>query len=578
MDTFINDNIIIHLQIINEKYYIRILTISKISDYFEEIKNAYDNHIDKYDSSVHLFYNCTDLNERLINDLNYKKFKEIEKIISIYPGFWQIIPKIETNIISWYNNIYINWIKAKLNMYLDDDIDSIYFDINLKSIKWNTIDFKKYIYVSYSDSTNSNYNLLNCESTKDGQFIISKIYLLAIIIKYIENNYTKILRNEKEDNEPIKSNLIITPCLSLRGITLNKTVLLNEDIEFLFKDKLINIDINLLNVITQSTNYLEIYKDLATNQYNSSETNLYKNYYSFIETDDNLKNICDSDIVFDEDEDNIITNKLFKANSILETKKNIEIMKNILYTQRPNILDTSGIFIDQTKVIENLPKITKMIFKNLLNNNLYTYDVQFNLLKEFRLISCFVYKSEFTGKLIENINKHHISIDIINELKELINILDTNTAIIDNNFIVASPISVNIKSLVSNNITNIDIIASNIISQNSSLPNTLLQKLLTYAYVELFKKDNNETLASLVIDNIYTYLLSKISVSKINKNQIGSDLVELGVKKLRKSKGFVYGIEDTYFNKNINKNIWSLPESILTKLPEDKICSGYGTY
>lgn len=493
-------------------------------------------------------------------------------------------------------------------MYLDDDIDSIYFDINLKSIKWNTIDYKKYIYVSYSDSTsdstNSNYNLLNCESTKDGQFIISKIYLLAIIIKYIDNNYTKILRNKKEDNEPIKSNLIITPCLSLRGITLNKTVLLREDIEFLFKDKLINIDINLLNVITQSTNYLEIYKDLATNQYNSSETNLYKNYYSFIETDDNL-NICDSDIVFDEDnEDNSITNKPFKAcNSILETKKNIEIMKDILYTQRPNILDTSGIFIDinQTKVIEILPKITKMIFKNLLNNNLYTYDVQFNLLKELKLISCFEYKSEFTGKLIENINKHNISTDIINELKELINILDTDTAIIDDNLIVTSPISVNIESLVSNNtllpntdlsnillqntdinnslshlpsplplcprptIDNIDIIASNIISRNSSLPNTLLQKLLTYAYVELYKKDNNETLASLVIDNIYTYLLSKISVSKINKNQIGSDLVELGVKKLRKSKGFVYGIEDTYFNKNINKNIWSPPESILTR-------------
>jgi hypothetical protein len=69
---------------------------------------------------------------------------------------------------------------------------------------------------------------------------------------------------------------------------------------------------------------------------------------------------------------------------------------------------------------------------------------------------------------------------------------------------------------------------------------------MTQAYVDLYKNDTLETLASTVIENVYQYLVdSAMRADSINKNQIGKDLVELGVKKTRKSKGYVYGIEDT---------------------------------
>lgn len=84
---------------------------------------------------------------------------------------------------------------------------------------------------------------------------------------------------------------------------------------------------------------------------------------------------------------------------------------------------------------------------------------------------------------------------------------------------------------------------------NKSLDNqtiTSAQKLYTKTYVDLYKNDSLETLAATVVDNVYDYLSERyLPAGEINKNQISKDLVELGVKKTRKSKGYVYGLEDT---------------------------------
>jgi hypothetical protein len=75
-----------------------------------------------------------------------------------------------------------------------------------------------------------------------------------------------------------------------------------------------------------------------------------------------------------------------------------------------------------------------------------------------------------------------------------------------------------------------------------------IQKNLTKVYVDLFKNPIKETPASIVHDNIYTLLkdfTADESTMTINKNQIGKDLTDLDVKKTLKSKGFIYGIENT---------------------------------
>jgi hypothetical protein len=70
------------------------------------------------------------------------------------------------------------------------------------------------------------------------------------------------------------------------------------------------------------------------------------------------------------------------------------------------------------------------------------------------------------------------------------------------------------------------------------------QYQLTQTYVEQYKKDDANTNATVVIQNVSHYL-QKHAISP-NKNQIGTDLVSLGVKKRRKSHGYVYGLENTF--------------------------------
>lgn len=602
MNTFIDiDNIVIHLHIIDEKYYIRIINVSRIDEYFEEVKNAYGNIINKYDPLIHIFYNCSDLNIRIINDLNYKKFKGVEKIIAITSAMWQIIPKIGEDVIFWYNNIYINWIKSKLNMYLDDLDDDIYFNIG-HDIKWKDINIDKYINICFDDYV-TNYILLECESTKEDTYIISKIHLLAIVSSYINNNYSKILgiiSDSDKNNDNKKSDLIITPCLSLRGIIINKNILSTEDIEYLFKYRLINIDNYLLSSIAKNSNYLELYSHISTEKCNNIyETNIYSNWYSFIENENNntISNY-DIDNVFEINEkvpvktsiydkylfniidisnkdkdkaietsiekDSLNTNKIepFFVPSLYvigdrdhdHTKEIIErdnkgmenIKENNVWFANTTDNDLSNVknsFIsfshsDSTQIQKITDTITKNIFKNILLDKIYIHVKEFKLLQELVLISNFEYKNEFTNSLIENINNKHITIDIINELKELINILikiDNNSKTEDVDEIV-------------------DIIFKNksVNKEKDSSPFVSLQRIFTDSYIKIFKNDNIETLASTVIDNIYNYLLTKMSNENINKNQIGTDLVEMGVKKIRKSKGFVYGIEDSTIDINNN--------------------------
>lgn len=70
------------------------------------------------------------------------------------------------------------------------------------------------------------------------------------------------------------------------------------------------------------------------------------------------------------------------------------------------------------------------------------------------------------------------------------------------------------------------------------------QFLHTKVYAETFKDDDMETVASAVIEKVHGYLKQVLKSGNVNMNRIGMDLVELGVKKTRKARGYVYGIKD----------------------------------
>jgi hypothetical protein len=152
----------------------------------------------------------------------------------------------------------------------------------------------------------------------------------------------------------------------------------------------------------------------------------------------------------------------------------------------------------------------KIIYKNTLNNEIAIFDKNLMYFTEFTKVAPFNYTTQMTGKIVESIDKTIITQEFINELKQFVAIFDTDDTSI------------------------------------SPPPPPSTQKDLTQIYVDKYKNDTLETLASTVIDNVYQYLDGKITT--INRNQIGKDLSEMGVKKNRKARGYVYGIEDTTKN------------------------------
>jgi hypothetical protein len=85
------------------------------------------------------------------------------------------------------------------------------------------------------------------------------------------------------------------------------------------------------------------------------------------------------------------------------------------------------------------------------------------------------------------------------------------------------------------------------------------QRILTSYYVDHFKDENAETAASMVIEKVNGYLSTYMTTSEINTNQISTDLVDLGVHKLRKARGNVYKIKDP--NKSELQQFMSLAQT-----------------
>jgi hypothetical protein len=150
----------------------------------------------------------------------------------------------------------------------------------------------------------------------------------------------------------------------------------------------------------------------------------------------------------------------------------------------------------------------KILYKNEITKEVMMFDKKDMLLTEFKRLSDYEFKVPSIVEIVNSIKTCDCG-ELLEELKELIKVFSSSLEEI----------------------------------QVESEPQ---QKLLTKIYVDMYKNDSTETLASKVTENVYNFLLEQPQLlNSINKNQIGQDLVELGVKKNRKSKGFVYGIEDT---------------------------------
>jgi hypothetical protein len=494
MYTSINDNIIIHKLCIHENTYIRIVSVKSTHDYFAEISKAYGYNTNVQSKDIAVFYNCGDLYQRLIHDLEYKKFKGVV-MTKICPGLWRINNSHE----EWYQTSYLSWVTSKLQSYIDD-MDEVcdYLQLVPENIDWNAVNKNKLVNTAFKDITS--YTLQRLEKNAKEDYVITRDHILSLVFEYIGIHHACILGYDNIHSRPeVEKNtdeLKIRTLQTMRGVTINKDVLSNDEVHELFQ--YLNISNDTLKSIVVSKSYLQVMQDTAQHSNVESETSVFQTFYSFIQ---DTNPIGDNSI-----------------NSVFESNKNgIQLPWQLPLPSPCDFWKSSGFESkarNATKADETDTLSHTVVYNNVIDDSLNMFDIELVYLREFHKVSSLAYRDVVTKSVLDTINKTQISDKLVQELKQLLSILEHWE------------------------------------KETCAVPDDIetwsIQKRMTKAYVDNYKDDAMETLASTVIDNVYNYLEnSTIPKYNINKNQIGTDLVDLGVKKTRKTKGYVYGIEDT---------------------------------
>lgn len=500
-------HVLVHMQAIDAKRYIRILCLPDTRPYFEELKNVYGEHHD--DSNIVVYYNCGEAYERLIYDLKFRKFKGVE---SITPSLWCINDPSLDN--TWYLNVYIPIVSNKMATYIEDMEDiRPYFSTTADLISFDDLDIAKYIKMNMGQSLTDgiSYTFVGCEETANGYSVINNDHLQSLIFMYINNHSTvdgkSMFTPRETQDEPIK----IYSTETSRGLYISKNTNITPKDAL---DILIYLEItpNTLTSVATSSSYKRYLDKSMLKTALSCEYDPFLSDYSFIDSqwEQLIPSKGDLLTVYE-------TQVKLKSPCLLEKirmlcGKGLRDAEDKEYLNL-NIAPIQAAAVETVKEVKAEPKEV-FFYTNILNQGVVAFYIDIQYLPEFTKISNFFY----TSPLITNI------INIVNESpKETINLVKD----LQNLVAVFTPTTTTLPQA----------------AQSAKDP-AEEQRALTKAYVERYKEDSTETLASVVIENVFGYLAGH-ALTHINKNQIGKDLVDLGVKKTRKAKGYVYGIQDS---------------------------------
>lgn len=512
-------NTIVHLHTFSDSTYIRMLSLNDINSYFEELKVVY-HHETPSKEEYCVFYNVYDIYHRLSNDIKYKNFKGFGKLIEDAPGLLKFSSSAITK--TWFKDVFLPFIKDKMSAYVADIDDEMFLDMTNIDLTAMNEHLKTHIDVKYNaKSEQIQYILVHCPKDDDNMYVPSKDHLQALFIEYCRKNTLKFIepivynRDDgtckdgtcKETHEnttdvslktSLASDLITELITNTQGIKINKNVLDNCDVELLVDTLQLRDEFEKAARSTIGKIDAIIHDQIAG--YTACESEYYTSSYSFIKKA--------------EDPMHTLWDKLYL---IGETNPQQSTTSIVMYTG------------DQDLKVQNTKR---KFYKNAINDIVVCMDNHIQYLKEFNQLFEIAFKTNEVSTVVDQvINGKIVNEDIIEDLSQL---LTHFKSFIDKK--------------VDDSCTDVDneVLVDNVKDQSMNRVQHL-QFTAIKDYVNLHKNDVLETLASTVIDNVFDYLtkICQLPESIINRNQIGKDLVELGVKKNRKSKGFVYGIEDT---------------------------------
>lgn len=496
-----NSHVLVHMQVIDMKRYIRIVCLADTQSYFDELKEVYGGDY-RDDSNITIYYNCGEAYERLLYDLKFRKFKGME---TVSPSLWCVNDaSLDSN---WFMNVYIPLITAKMVTYIEDMEDvRPYFSTTPDLISFDNLNTEKYIKMDIGQTPIHGvcYTFNGCEVTTNGYSVINNDHIESLILMYIKNHSTvdgkSMFTPHDSKDDPIE----IYTTEESRGLYISKSTRITpKDALDIFQ--FLDITHDTLTNVATSSSFKKYIDKFTLHSAQQCEYDPFVSYYSFIESE------CHSIVPTQGD--------LLTVHETLVKTKGPDLLENIRMLcgkglrdaeVLPTQLSIMKIDADSTIQPDEVEEKEVFFYTNLFNQGVVAFSIDIQYLPEFIKISNFIYTSPLITSIIDIVNKSpKEAINLLKDLKNLDGILG-------------------------------------ILSVTETMPVDSVdkQRKLTQAYVERYKKNDTETLASVVIDNVFAYLIEH-NFTHINKNQIGKDLVELGVKKTRKAKGYVYGIQDS---------------------------------
>jgi len=550
------EHLLVHYQNRDPHQIIRIIRIMPIRDldaYKAEISSVYKT---LEDDMMHLFFNVSDMSGRLVSDIGFKSFKGCGKLEKINDNLFKIPTKAP---VDFFSAMFLPWAKGKIADYVTD-LDETYV-INTEDLKtspFTTSEVAQFVHVQFDDG-GIFYNLLNCHKTEDEYFVLSEHHLKALFTAYAKNNKSRFGPHRKkggtvtcrEDANGLyipyepgeKHEEIVYECIrsvhewpesyftdkpfvnpklayvlsSIRfsnlkhngppvkigevaygkGITVSKIALTNQDIDVLIEH------LGITEALNKALSDLILNNDVIEfNEITGYDGLLYASVDS---SWGSLMGYSSSPYAL-----------------FIETET--ESSLNVCEPRDPKA-------VSNVSNVSNVPNVEKshIFYKDVITNDVRCFKNEIKYLPEFQRLGDVMCKSPMVHKIIDNFvsNDTHDTFDIDHEV---VTELTTLTTMMSSFF-------------------------SDEKNEQSNEQVHDHQYELTKAFVNQYKSDKGEISATIAVENVYGYLMLR-RVQEINKNRIGSDLVDLGVKKTRKSRGYVYGLKDCtgLLCKNTNTN------------------------
>lgn len=501
MYTSTKNHIVLQL-IKSNSFFVRIEPVTHIDEFKDEYNVVYD---ESPVENLVIIYNQARWCERLICDLKYKKFKDV-KIEKYRDGIWSVSCLNWDAAVSWFYNHFEPYLKFKLISYCEDNIDehSIIDKIENLQYQIKTDEYLDEIRKNIDDETCFKGVLKGFKLKKpekfDDEYVLTSDGLIGIVL-FSLSHFIDTLALTKETYSKI-NDLQIRQCEFTGCYFMNKDIIDLKEVPFFLKEVGIKKD------------------DIEKLRYCS----VYKRYVE--------KNICNEIEYYPLMNKTAIGFSFIDENVCLGTTElDIQSLRNLPFINENTVqaeyelqrkrVDAADIHVlsKQAEEKSNMEGCAPgYLYKNHITGHLKRYPHEIHIVKELELISKINVKTNIGRDMFDTlleINENEVA-DIINELLSFIDIL--NLVFKKGPNAIAVPNST--RSVVCMDI----------------------QKKHTSYYVDTYKDDNSETLASQAIEKVFTYLSNYIMPKDINMNKIGQDLVDLGVKKTRKAKGNVYGI------------------------------------